>query len=138
MARWDDGPRGAKALARWRSTVREAAKQARRPWVPQVEEPVATAELADRIRPVRRRRWCCTRGRPIRWPRRACPTARELIMVVGPEGGITEAELAELTAAGARPVRLGPEVLRASTAAAVALGALAVLTGRWAGRANGN
>ena len=44
---------------------------------------------------------------------------------------MTEEELAELTASGARPVRLGPEVLRASTAAAVALGALGVLTARW-------
>ena len=46
VARWEDGPRGDKALARWRSTVREAAKQARRPWVPAVEAPVSTAELA--------------------------------------------------------------------------------------------
>src|SRR5690606_42119784 len=48
VARWDDGPRGQKALARWRSTVREAAKQARRPWQPVVEEPVTTAALARR------------------------------------------------------------------------------------------
>jgi 16S rRNA (uracil1498-N3)-methyltransferase len=51
--------------------------------------------------------------------------------VVGPEGGITDPELAELAAGGARAVRLGPQVLRASTAAAVALGALGVLTRRW-------
>jgi len=46
VARWEEGPRGEKALARWRSTAREAAKQARRPWVPEVEEAVATATLA--------------------------------------------------------------------------------------------
>jgi len=55
----------------------------------------------------------------------------EFVLVVGPEGGIADDELASLCAVGARPVRLGPEVLRASTAAAVALGALGVLTGRW-------
>jgi 16S rRNA (uracil1498-N3)-methyltransferase len=55
----------------------------------------------------------------------------ELLLVVGPEGGVTDEELAELAAAGARPVRLGPQVLRASTAAAVALGAIGALTGRW-------
>jgi 16S rRNA (uracil1498-N3)-methyltransferase len=59
------------------------------------------------------------------------PAAGDLLLVVGPEGGVTDAEIAALTAAGARPVRLGREVLRASTAATVALGALGVLTDRW-------
>ncbi|MGB2920447.1 MAG: RsmE family RNA methyltransferase, partial [Mycobacterium sp.] len=54
-----------------------------------------------------------------------------LTLVIGPEGGITDAELAELAEAGAIAVRLGPTVLRTSTAAAVALGALGVLTPRW-------
>ena len=58
-------------------------------------------------------------------------SAAELVLVVGPEGGISAAELAEFTAAGAIPVRLGPEVLRTSTAAAVALGAIGVRTARW-------
>ena len=132
VARWEQGPRGEKALARWRSTVREAAKQARRPWVPVVEEPVTTAELARRAAGV---------GVALVLHEAAVGRladlgpqlagAGELLLVVGPEGGVTDAEIAALTAAGARPVRLGPEVLRASTAAAVALGALGALTSRW-------
>jgi 16S rRNA (uracil1498-N3)-methyltransferase len=59
------------------------------------------------------------------------PRTGDLLLVVGPEGGITDEEIEALVAAGARPVRLGREVLRASTAAAVALGALGVLTDRW-------
>jgi 16S rRNA (uracil1498-N3)-methyltransferase len=59
------------------------------------------------------------------------PAAGELLLVVGPEGGITEAELATLTAAGGRPVRLGPEVLRSSSAGAIALGAIGALSQRW-------
>ncbi|MDQ2626546.1 MAG: RsmE family RNA methyltransferase, partial [Actinomycetota bacterium] len=61
----------------------------------------------------------------------AVSAASALALIVGPEGGITDAELAALTDAGAVVTRLGPTVLRTSTAAAVALGALGVLTSRW-------
>ncbi|MGD9526149.1 16S rRNA (uracil(1498)-N(3))-methyltransferase [Pseudonocardia sp.] len=129
VARWEDGPRGDRALGRWRSTVREAAKQARRPWVPPVGEPVTTAQLARRVSDAagalvlhEAATEALTAG--------VLPPRGELVLVVGPEGGITDDEVAALVAAGARPVRLGPEVLRASTAAAVALGALGALA-RW-------
>ena len=59
------------------------------------------------------------------------PAAGELLLVVGPEGGITDVELATLTAAGGRPVRLGRGVLRSSSAGAVALGAIGALSQRW-------
>lgn len=130
VARWEDGPRGEKALARWRSTVREAAKQARRPWLPTVEEPVTTAALTHRTSGVALALVLHEgAGDPIADVR--MPTQGDLLVVVGPEGGITDEEIAAFTAAGARPVRLGSEVLRASTAAAVALGAIGVLTQRW-------
>jgi 16S rRNA (uracil1498-N3)-methyltransferase len=130
VARWEDGPRGAKALARWQGTVREAAKQARRPWCPQVADPVSTVQLLDRV-------GCAAatlvlhESATARLPEVKLPVDGELLLVVGPEGGISDAELAALTAAGATPVRLGPSVLRASTAGAVALGAIGALTNRW-------
>lgn len=131
VARWEGGPRGDKALARWRSTAREAAKLARRPWLPIVEEPVTTAALVRRVAAadaalVLHEGASEQLGEP-----GGLPTAGDLLLVVGPEGGVTDDEIGALTAAGARSVRLGPEVLRASTAAAVALGALGVLTDRW-------
>ncbi|GAB3298500.1 16S rRNA (uracil(1498)-N(3))-methyltransferase [Parasphingorhabdus pacifica] len=130
IAKWDDGPRGAKALARWRNTAFQAAKQARRPWFPPVEEPVGTAALAELV------------GRsdsavvlhesaPDQLTEVDLPAQGELVVVVGPEGGVSESELSALIDAGARAVRLGPSVLRASTAGAVALGALGALTDRW-------
>ena len=61
----------------------------------------------------------------------AVTQADSLLVIVGPEGGIADDEIAALAEAGATAVRLGPTVLRTSTAAAVALGALGALTGRW-------
>ena len=130
VARWETGPRGEKALARWRTAAREAAKQARRAWVPTVEEPVTTTALAGRVAAVRAAlvlHESATDGLATV----DLPADGDLLLVVGPEGGIADDELDALVAAGARAVRLGPEVLRASTAAAVALGAIGVRTGRW-------
>jgi 16S rRNA (uracil1498-N3)-methyltransferase len=128
VARWDEGPRGVKALAKWRATAREAAKQSRRAWVPEVAEPVGTAELAALAGKAAKAMVLheSAAGRLAN-----LPTDGDLLLVVGPEGGISDEELAVLADAGAVPVRLGPSVLRASTAAAVALGAIGALSTRW-------
>ena len=130
VARWEEGPRGDKALARWRGTAREAAKQARRPWLPVVEEPVTTAALARRVAAADLA-IVLHEAATERLADVPLPAHGDVLLVVGPEGGVTDAEIDTLVGAGARPVRLGPQVLRASTAAAVALGAFGVLTARW-------
>jgi 16S rRNA (uracil1498-N3)-methyltransferase len=61
----------------------------------------------------------------------AVPPAGEVVLLVGPEGGVSPNEAQALTAAGAVPARLGPTVLRASTAGAVAAGILLSRTARW-------
>lgn len=130
VTKWDDGPRGAKALERWRATAREAAKQARRARVPEVAEPVGTPALVRLVQSAAVAlvlHESATEGiASVNLPREG-----DVLLVVGPEGGVAEDELKALTQAGAHVVRLGPTVLRASTAAAVALGALGVLTDRW-------
>jgi 16S rRNA (uracil1498-N3)-methyltransferase len=128
VARWDEGPRGAKALAKWRSTAREAAKQSRRAWVPEVAEPVSTSELAALVGKAAR---AMVLHESATSRLADLPVDGDVLLVVGPEGGISDEELAVLTDAGAVAVRLGPSVLRASTAAAVALGAIGALSTRW-------
>ncbi len=130
VARWDAGPRGAKALSRWQETAREAAKQSRRGRFPEVAEPVGITALGQRCAAAAR---CLVLHESATDSLRSVllPAAGELLLVVGPEGGITEAELATLTAAGGRLVRLGPAVLRSSSAGAVALGAIGALSYRW-------
>ena len=124
------GERAAKSLARWRATAREAAKQARRPWHPEVDELartervvelVAAADLAVVLHEDATEALADL----------AVPATGTVVVVVGPEGGLTEAEVAALVAAGARSVRLGAEVLRTSTAGVVACAALLARTPRW-------
>jgi len=129
VTRWS-GERAGKALERWRATAREAAKQSRRPWWPPVEGPVSTGELAERAgRAALALVLHEGAGEPLAGV--ALPEAGEVLLVVGPEGGVTEAELEALTAAGARAVRMGPTVMRTSTAGAAAAAALLARTPRW-------
>lgn len=130
VAKWDDGGRGDKALARWRATARAAAKQARRAHVPDVTEPVTTGELAGLVATMSLA-IVLESDVPERLTDLPLPEAGDVLLVVGPEGGVTDEELRTLQDAGARAVRLGTTVLRTSTAAAVALGALGALTTRW-------
>jgi 16S rRNA (uracil1498-N3)-methyltransferase len=129
VVKWEDGPRGEKALTRWRNTVREAAKQARRPWVPEVSAPVTTKGLVDLVSSATGLVLEGSAAR--RLAEIPLPAHGDIVLVVGPEGGVSDDEIAALSAAGAQAVRLGPSVLRASTAAAVALGALGALSPRW-------
>lgn len=130
------GERAERSLARWRSTAREAAKQARRSWFPEVAPLATTADVAALVAAAP----CAvvlheaattplssidsTPGGPI-------------VVVVGPEGGLTDDEVATLGAAGGTAVRMGAEVLRTSTAGVAAVAALLSRTPRW-GRGPGS
>jgi 16S rRNA (uracil1498-N3)-methyltransferase len=131
VARWDGGVRGARALARWRAAAREAGKQARRAWLPEVAVPVSTDELAARVAAADAA-VVLDASTEVSLGELPLPSGGELLLVVGPEGGIGDAELSVLVSAGAAAARLGPTVLRSSTAGVVALAALGVLTDRWA------
>lgn len=129
IVRWD-GARGERALRRWRATAREAGKQSRRARHPVISEPVTTDGLLARA--AQARALVLHEGAAEPLATTPLPAAGELLLVVGPEGGLTDPELAALTGAGASAVRLGPSVLRTSSAGAVAAAVVSARTARWA------
>jgi 16S rRNA (uracil1498-N3)-methyltransferase len=124
------GERAAKSHAKWSATAREAAKQARRAWFPTVT-PLATTDevaallVAADLAVVLHEE----ASEPV--AHLDVPASGSIVVVVGPEGGLSEDELAAFAAAGVRPVRLGAEVLRTSTAGVAAVAALLARTPRW-------
>jgi 16S rRNA (uracil1498-N3)-methyltransferase len=124
------GERADKSLARWRATAREAAKQSRRAWLPEVGplasmgEVVALIAAADLAVVLHEDASTPLAGLDV-------PPSGRVVVVVGPEGGLTDDEVATFTEAGAVSVRLGAEVLRTSTAGVAAVAALLSRTPRW-------
>jgi 16S rRNA (uracil1498-N3)-methyltransferase len=138
VVRWR-GDKADKGAARWRSAAIAAAKQSRRSWLPEVTGVASTAEVVARVQ--------AAAGTASAAPGLAVlldPDAKEtlaevaggrgvteIILLVGPEGGISPAETSALTAAGAVGARLGPTVLRASSAGAIAAALVMTAAGRW-------
>ncbi|MGC5342558.1 16S rRNA (uracil(1498)-N(3))-methyltransferase [Streptomyces sp. DT24] len=127
------GDRGPKALTKWRSTAREAGKQSRRALFPEVMDLMTTKGVAgllataDFAAVLHEDPECA--GEPLATV--DLPAEGGIVLVVGPEGGVSPDELAAFTAAGARVCRLGPSVLRTSTAGTAATALLMGRTGRW-------
>ena len=121
--------RVARSLAKWAAVVTRAVKQSRRARMPLVSGPVDTQALSGRVRTA-----ALTlvlhedASEPL--AQVELPAAGDVLVVVGPEGGISEREIGLLVQAGARPVRLGPTILRASSAGPAALAVLSAGS-RW-------
>lgn len=118
-------------MARWERLVEAAAKQCDTAWLPCVDAPVKVSAVCDLIPNMA---WAGVGalnedGLPLGLALRdilpcAAPSgdaSSQLGIVIGPEGDFTDAEVSQLMAAGARPVSLGPRVLRAETAAIYSL-----------------
>ncbi|MGZ8751092.1 MAG: 16S rRNA (uracil(1498)-N(3))-methyltransferase [Pseudonocardia sp.] len=125
------GERAAKSHAKWSATAREAAKQARRAWFPTVAPLATTAEVvallaaADLAVVLHEDAGDPYAALPV-------PASGTIVVVVGPEGGLADDELAAFEEAGVRAVHLGAEVLRTSTAGVAVVAALLARTPRWA------
>jgi len=127
ISRWE-GAKITKGHDRWSAVVREATKQSIRSWIPDVLDLATTKQLA--------RLAGSTRMLVLDPTATEALTAveldeRDLVLVVGPEGGVSPAELESLVAAGASAVRLGSTVLRTSTAGPAAIAVLNAKLGRW-------
>ncbi|HYN56838.1 MAG TPA: 16S rRNA (uracil(1498)-N(3))-methyltransferase [Motilibacterales bacterium] len=129
VARWT-GDKAERGRAKWAAAARASAKQARRAWIPEiaplartsdVEALVATAACAIVLH----------EEAPGSLRDVAVPADGEVVLIVGPEGGLSPAELDRFTAAGAHLALLGPTVLRTSTAGTVAAAVLLAATPRW-------
>lgn len=127
------GERGLKALAKWRATAREAGKQSRRVRFPEVAEAATTRQVAALLA---RADFAAVLHEDRDYGSEPLATAElpatgEIVLVVGPEGGVSPEELALFEEAGAKTCRLGRSVLRTSTAGTAATALLLGRTGRW-------
>ena len=122
---------GAKKQERWQRIAREACKQSGRCLQMPVEAPISFKELLRRLPGYSAAivPWEDTRGYSLPRLREELPDLRELAVVIGPEGGMSEEEVAQMRSAGCRPVTLGPRILRTETAGLAALSALFCLYG---------
>jgi 16S rRNA (uracil1498-N3)-methyltransferase len=131
VSQWRTDDKVARALEKWRRTAREATKQSRRPRLPGIGPLASTGDVAGRI---------ATASSAFVLHEAAIsplagwvlPEHGEVLVVVGPEGGLADAEIEAFTESGASAVRLGPEVMRTSTAGAAALAVLSAAAQRWA------
>ena len=123
IARWPANKQ-AKQVEKWRAQALASAKQARRAWVPEVREPVTTNQLSELLQ----ERHALVLHEDATDSIRDVEFGDDVWLIVGPEGGIGDDELEVL---GARPVKLGPEVLRTASAAFAGLCAIGALTSRW-------
>ncbi|QBS43768.1 16S rRNA (uracil(1498)-N(3))-methyltransferase [Nocardia sp. CS682] len=132
IANWEG--KAGKAVDKWRAAARAAARQSRRAYIPEVADLHRTRDLLQLIGKAK------ADGAIVaalhesgagRFTELSFADVPEVVLIVGPEGGLDDSELSALSEAGADIVLLGPTVLRTSTAAAVALGALGAMTPRW-------
>lgn len=130
VSRWDTA-KAAKGRERWQTIAREATKQSVRPWMPEVEPLVTTTELAARAAESTVLVLDPAAEHALTALDAAALGQGEVLIVVGPEGGVAPEELQRLVAGGARTVRLGASVLRTSTAGPAAIAVLSATLGRW-------
>ena len=123
------GERALRSLRKWESVVLAATKQSRRTRVPLVSEPADHQGVLARIEAAA---LAFVLHEEAQQPLASLdlPSSGDVVLIVGPEGGVAPSELSAFVAAGAVPVRLGPNVLRSSSAGPAALAVISAAD-RW-------
>ena len=134
VSRWL-GDKADRARAKWQAVASEAAKQSRRVLWPRVEPLATTADVAVLVSQASAA-FVLHPSADLSLAQVVDEAASEMtsgrvVLIVGPEGGLTDAELNAFGTAGARPVRLGDTVLRTSTAGVVGATVLLARTPGW-------
>lgn len=129
IVKWD-GEKADKGVKKWRTTAREASKQARRATIPQVTNLAHTNDVSRLISETSHAYVLHETGQ-LKLSSASIPLQGDVLLVVGPEGGLTDQELEEFTLKGGTIARLGPTILRTSTAGTVAAGIVMSRTNRW-------
>jgi 16S rRNA (uracil1498-N3)-methyltransferase len=127
IGKWDSVEKG---LEKWRRTSRESAKQSRRAWIPEISNLQTTAQVCEMMSQAQS---VFVLHESADQALAACAIREQgtIMIVVGPEGGISPDELVAFSNAGARIVHMGASVMRASTAGAIAVGGLLMRSQRW-------
>ena len=119
------------ALSKWKTWTREATKQSRRSWIPEVREIHNTKEIKELIED--------SDTSFVFHESSAVPISKavsgkapkHVVLIIGPEGGVSEDEISLLTSAGAQSVSMGKPVFRAAHAGVAALAAIQTAYGIW-------
>ena len=127
IGKWDSIDKG---LEKWRRTARESSKQSRRAWIPEISELHSTEKVCELAKSAQS---VFVLHESSDQALAACAIREQgtIMLIVGPEGGISPEELAQFAAAGARVVHMGASVMRTSTAGAIAVGGLLMRSQRW-------
>lgn len=127
-----EGVKAAKKVERWQKIAESAAKQSKRDIIPQVQPVQTMAQmLANNSCQMKIIAYECEDRLSLKAALREADAANisELLLIIGPEGGISESELEQARSVGAVPVTLGRRILRAETAGLVAISAIFYETG---------
>jgi 16S rRNA (uracil1498-N3)-methyltransferase len=119
-----------KSLSKWKTVARESSRQSRRVRIPVIANTLSTESLISKVKDLQNV-FVLHESAENRLSQIEINQEEDVILIVGPEGGLSEFEVNTFISAGAKVVRLGESVLRAANAGAAAASVVMSRTGKW-------